>query len=507
MSTFRMLTAARTRRACPAVAGPLHHELRAWRVLPAVVAGALILTAVLMVAGPGWAAAQTAPPPQPTRSSEVDRLENSAEIVFLNATRLSVDIYVNYEAQATVSDPKPLIGDFANGDELNPTVFRAEGTPARPYGMYTFEVRPKGMPGAPLMAAASVMLEQTRSFSAVFHETPGGGHSFSIYENDLSPSANARLTVRNTTTQTVTWQLRPNGEVPDVPPDERSGILAPGEWQTASDITDNDYVIEFFAGGERIGMFPDLDLAIEKLFIVYLIGDPQPTADEQLLQRPVAFEELEVDPGDPVPDTITAPAPPLSTTDQNAPVEFSCPAVSVWETNSRNTEVTAVDPDGFITNLSLDIVEPPVGGIEVRSQSLRLSEAIGDPARARVRFKDDIPDGVYQVWIAANRGGSGHQARCAIELTVRQITIQRLLNQLRQFRQSGDIADDVGENLRLMLIVAREYQEDGQTAAVCSQLTAVLNQIGAEKGKKISDLAADSMAAEVKALRVDLACD
>ena len=505
MSTFRMLTVARTRRPRLGVAGPQHHDARAWRVHPAVAAGALVLTVARMIAGPGRAAA-AAPPPEVALSSEVDRLENASEIAVLNATRLSVDVYVNYESQATVSDPKPLIGDFANGDELNPTVFQVNGTPARPYGMYTFEVRPKGMPGAPLLGAASVMLEQTRSFSAVFHETPDGGHSFSIYENDLSPSANARLTVRNTTTQTVTWQIRPNGEVPDVPPDERSGLLAPGEWQLAADVTDNDYVIEFFAGGERIGMFPDLDLAIEKHFIVYLIGDPQPTADEQLLQRPVAFEELEVDPTDPVPDTITAPAPALSTTDQNAPVEFSCPAVTVWETNARSTEVTAVDPDGFITNLSLDIVEPPVGGIEVRSQSLRLSEAIGDPARARVRFKDDIPDGIYKVWIAANRGGSGHQARCAIDLTVRQITIQRLLNQVRQFRESGDIADDVGENLRLMLIVAREYQEDGQTAAVCSQLTAVLNQIGAEKGKKVSDHAADSLAAEVKALRTDLAC-
>jgi hypothetical protein len=498
MSTFRTLAAARTRRPLLATAAPSQRLLSL-----TTGTAALILAAALLLPGTGRAAP---PPPDVMLSSEVERLANASEIAVLNATRLSVDVYVNYESQPTVSDPKPLIGDFANGDELTPTVFQVNGTPARPYGMYTFEVRPKGSPGAPLLAAASVMLEQTRSFSAVFHEAPDGTHSFSIYENDLSPSANARLTVRNTTKQAVTWQIRPNGEVPDVPPDERAGLLAPGEWQTAADVTDNDYVIEFFAGGERIGMFPDLDLAIEKSFIVYLIGDPQPTADEQLLQRPVAFEELEVDAGDPVADTITAAAPPLSTTDQNAPVQFDCPAVTVWETNARTTEITAVDPDGFITNLSIDIVEPPAGGIQVLSQSLRPSEAIGDPARARVRFKDDIPDGIYKVWIAANRGSSGHQARCAIDLTVRQITIQRLLNQVRQFRESGDIADDVGENLRLMLIVAREYQEDGQTGAVCSQLKNVLNQIGAEKGKKISDRAADALAAEVKALMSDLAC-
>jgi hypothetical protein len=439
-------------------------------------------------------------------ASETERLESSSEILVVNATGLSVDVYVNYETQPTVSDPKPLIGEFANGDELNSTVLAVNGTTARPYGVYTFSVRPKGQPDAELLGAASVVLEQGRSFAGVFHEAPGGGHQFSIYESDLSPAANARLTVRNTTSERASWRIAPNGEAPQIPPDERSGTLGPGEWQIARDVTDNDYVIEFFVGGERVGMYPDLDLAAAKNFVVYLIGQPQPTDDEVLLQRPVAFEELEVEPGEPEPDVVTPAAPPLSVTDTNAPIEFSCPAVSVWETNTRGSAITALDPDGLVTNLSIDSVDPHVGGIEIRSQSLSPSTAIGEPASARVRFKGDIPSGSYQVRIAANRGSLAQQAGCAMQLTVRPITIQRLLGQVRRYRESGDIEDRVGENLRLMLVSARRWLNDGYIDQACLDLRRVITQIGSEKGKAISDVAADALAGETKALSADLGC-
>jgi hypothetical protein len=438
-------------------------------------------------------------------AGETDRLDNSSEIFVLNATGLSVDVYVNYESQPTVSDPKPLVGTFANTDELNPNVFVVQGTLARPYGVYTFSARPKGDPGAGVLAAASIALEQGRSFAGVFHEA-GGGYQFSIYENDLTPTTSARLTVRNTTTQTVSWRIAPNGEAPQIPPDERSGTLAPGEWQIARGVIDNDYRIEFLAGGERIAMFPDLDLAAAKSFNVYLIGDPAPTADENLLLRPIAFEELEVDPGAPEQPVVSAAAPPLSVSDANAPIEFSCGTVTAWETNARSKQISAVDPDGFVNSLAIDSVEPHVGGIEIAGGAFSPSPGIAEPASATVTFTGEIPDGVYTIWIAANRGSSAQQARCALELTVKPITIHRLLNLLAQYRASGDVEDGVGENLRLMLVSARRNLNNGRVAQACADLTRVLTQIGAEKGKAITDIAADDLTAETKALAADLGC-
>jgi hypothetical protein len=129
---------------------------------------------------------------------ETERLTHSSEIYVLNATALSVDVFVNYEDQPTISDPKPLVGDDAHGDELTPTMFVVDGTHTRPYGAYTFSVRAKGDAHGEVLAAASIALEQGRSFSGVLHPRPHGGHEFSIYENDLTDGSNARLTVRHT---------------------------------------------------------------------------------------------------------------------------------------------------------------------------------------------------------------------------------------------------------------------------------------------------------------------
>ena len=437
---------------------------------------------------------------------ETKRLDNSAEIFLLNATSLSVDIYVNYQRQPTISDPRALVSDDASGDEMTPNVFVVQGTAARPYGTYTFSVRPKGDPDAAVLAAASIGLEQGHSFAGVFHPAVGGGYRLSIYENELWPSVNGRLTVRNTTTQTVSWRIMPNGEAPLIPPDERSGTLPPGQWQTARDITDNDYVIEYFVDGRRVGWFPDLDLAAAKTFNVYMLGELVPTTDGDLLQRPVAFEELEFDPGERDPHIVTEPAPPLSTTDSNAPVEFSCEPLTLWETDPGAATVSARDPDGVVTNLSIDSIEPPVGGIHILDGAMVPSPGIGLPAAARIDVKDDIPDGIYTVQIAASRGSSAQQAVCALQLTVKPITIARLLDHVAAYRASGDIEEALGEDLRLTLRQAEMYLDADHVDDACVELERVLNMIGADKGKEISDTAADDLAAEAKALWTDLGC-
>ena len=440
------------------------------------------------------------------QARETERLDTSAEIFIVNATPLSVDVYVNYESQPTVSDPKPLVSNDAAGDELTPDVFAVQGTVARPYGAYTFQVRAKGDPTAEVLAAASIDLQQGHSFAGVFHPGPGGGYRFSIYENELSPSVNGRMTVRNTTTETVSWRIFPNGEAPHIPPDERSGMLGPGEWQTARDIVDNDYVIEYFVDGERVGWFPDLDLAAAKTFNVYILGDLQPTSSGDLLQRPVAFEELEFDPGPRDDRVITAPAPPLSTSDANAPVQFTCEPLAIWETDAATAAITARGPDGVVTSLAVDQVDPPAGGIAILDGAFTPSAAIGEPATAELSVKGDLPDGVYTIWIAANRGSSGQHARCGLELTVRPITIDRLLGQVEAYRGSGDIQPALAAALRLTLLSAQSYLAEGRTADACTNLERVLSLIGAERGKAITDAAADDVAAETTALHADLGC-
>ena len=444
-------------------------------------------------------------------ASETDRLERSSEIFILNATARPVDVYVNYERSPTISDPKPLVGEFANKDELSPTVFVVDGTPSRPYGTYTFTVRPKGSPDGEILASASIALEQGRSFTGAFQPRAGGGHRLAIYENDLSPASSARLTVRNASGRPVTWRIAPNGEAPHVPRDERTGALADGDWQIARDMVDNDYRIEFFVDGRLAATHPDIDIAVGKNHVVWVMGnvvteDPGPGADKDILQRPVVYEELEFDPGPADPRIVSAPAPPLSSADDNAPVEFSCEPVEIWETTETSTSISAVDPDGMVTNLSIDGVEPKMGGIEIASDSVRPSPAIGEPASAVVRFKGDIPAGEYVVSVAANRGSLAHQAVCAMHVTVRPVTAARLGDEVQRYEAARDIAPPVADALDVTLRAARRHLADGDVEGVCHARKEFESQIGSEKGKAVSDVATDRLTAQAKAFGSRFGC-
>ena len=436
---------------------------------------------------------------------ETKRLDTSSELFVLNATGLPIDVYVNHEINPSISDPKPLVGEFVNDDELVPTVFVVDDTTSRPYGAYTFSVRVKGNPAGEVLAAASIVLAQGHSFSGVFHPRPAGGYVFSIYENDLSDGSEARLTVRHTATRPVAWELHPNGD-PRNPPDHRSGSLASGEWQIARNVVDNAYLIECFADGERVARYDDLRLAVGKNIIVYLIGDLLPTVDQERLKRPVAYQELEFDPGAPAETVTTAPAPPLSTSDSNAAIDFTCDAIELWQTNAATAPVSAVDPDGVVTNLSIDRVDPPVGGIDILGGAVTAAPAIGEPATAEVTIKNDVPAGVHRVWIVANRGSAGHQATGALVVTVKPITIDRLQALVDQFQASGEIDDPVADTLRALLAQAQQDLEAGDLGRTCAELKDFLGVLGSEKGKGVAQAAHDQLERETKALRTDLGC-
>lgn len=437
---------------------------------------------------------------------ETERLFNSAEIYFINATARTVDVYANYLAQPTISDPKPLILSPTR-DDLDPPVLVVKDDYSSPFGVYTFSIRLKGDIGGEVLAAVSINLQRTHSYSAVFHELEPGDFQLSVYENDLTDGALARMMVIHAAMpEEITWQLRPNGEDPRIPPDERSGTLRQGEWQTAANIIDNDYIIEIFVDDQLVARNSDLDLAKEKTFVVIVYGDPQPATNEELLLRPMTYLELEFDPGEPEPSEISSPTPPLSISDTNAPVAFMCEPIEVWQTNESSTIVTATDPDGVVRNLSIDLVEPHVGGIDILGGNFTPSLAIGRPATAEVTLKADIPHGIYTIVIGANRGTFAQQATCSFEVLVMPITIDRLRAVVDGYRQSVDIELDMADALLALLDGAEEHLRAGNTQQGCQYLKDILTLIGAEKGKAVSDVAHDHVERETKALRGDLGC-
>jgi len=438
--------------------------------------------------------------------TETERLFTSAEIYFINATARHIDVYVNYLMEPSITDPKPLI-ESPTKDDLDPPVFVVKDDFATPYGVYTFSVRLKGDIGGQVLAEASIDLQRTHSYSAVFHELDPGDFQLSIYENDLTDGSLARLSIIHAAQPAeITWQLRPNGEDPRIPPDERTGTLQRGESQTATNIIDNDYFIEFFVDGELVARNPDLDLAGEKTFVAILYGNPSPASNDQLLLRPMTYLELEFDPGDPEPSEISAPGPPLSASDENIPIEFICEPIEIWQTNEATTSVTASDPDGMVNNLSIDSVEPQAGGIDILGGAFRPSLAIGRPASVVVTFKSDIPHGIYTIVIGANRGTLAHQDSCSFELAVKPITIVRLRSVVDGYRLSADIELDMADALMALLDGAEVHLRDGNTEQACQYLKDVLTLIGAEKGKAVGDAAHDHVERETKALRADLGC-
>lgn len=438
--------------------------------------------------------------------AETERLSVSSEIFIINATAQSIDVYINFLPQPSISDPKPLALSPTK-DEFNAAVFVAKDDFATPYGVYTFSVRTKGDPGSAVLGEASIDMQRGRSYTGVFHELEPGAFRFSIYENDLSDGALARLTVIHAArAPEISWEIRPNGEDPRIPPDVRAGTLRRGEWQIARNITDNDYVIDFTVGGELVARNPDLDLARAKNFVVILFGDPPPASDAQRLLRPMVYQELEFDAGPAEASEVTPPAPPLSASDRNAPVTFRCEPLSIWETNAATAAVSASDPDGMVVDLSLAGVVPKVDGVQLVGASFRPSIAIGEPASASLAIGSDVPHGVYSVSIAANRGSHAHQARCELTLTVRPITVARLREVTARHGQSGDIDAERVDALDGLLAGAQRDLEAGDRVAACESLKDVLTLIGSHKGKAVSDRAHDHLERETKALRRDLQC-
>ena len=426
----------------------------------------------------------------------VETPTDTAVVRMINATETAVDIYVNHGPSPAITDVKPL--------SIGPE-FEVKDSSDRPYGTYTFSARPKGEPGAPVIASASVAASEGRYFSAVLQQTPSGASQIAVYEEPFTPTGDAHLTVRhNAALGPVTWRIHPKDPANGIPVDTREGTLANGQWQAAIDVTENDYVLEFVSGGQVVARVADLELEHEKNRVLTLAGRPAPSDDAGVLAGYVLEEVYQVALGPVQPDEVTAPSGPLTTTDDNAPLAFSCPAVEVWQANAATAQVGAVDPDGVVGGLAIDAIVPQTGGVGIRD--VLAAAAIGEPATATIEVKSDVPAGQYAVTVVANRGTYGQQATCVMSVTVKAITIDRLRAEVNAHTAAGDIQGGTAGVLHGQLDAAEQQLAAGEHAEGCETLKTLTATIGSEKGKTISAPVAEQLEHEAKALRATLGC-
>jgi hypothetical protein len=436
-----------------------------------------------------------------TSTMTVEQPLDSAHVWFINATGRSVDIYVNHADQPALTDVKSL--------EVGPE-FKVAGKDSTPYGNYTFSARPKAaLPSVPPLAAVSIVFDRGKSFSAVLQDTPTGEQRFSVYENDFSASGgtSGRMTVRHNASQArIDWTIAPKQFKPEIPVDQRSGTLLNGQWQVATDVVQNDYRFEALVGNTVVAVHPDLELEHEKDRTVYVVGDLGPTADPNILRQHVLQQEFQLPPGPARPGQVTAPADPVRTTDENAAIEFTCEPLELWHTHAATTQVTAIDPDGVVTNLSVDRVDPEGAHIVIAGNTVTPATAIGGEARATVEVLPDVPAGAYEVAIGANDGSLGHRAICLLPVMVKPITVTRLRDQIDRYQASGDIEASVADDLRALLDQAQQHLDAGDILQACADLKDFLTLLGSEKGKAVREAAHDELVREAKAVRSDLGC-
>jgi hypothetical protein len=427
----------------------------------------------------------------------VERPVDRGEVWLVNATMGDADFYVNDHTRAAD------VAALTIGPELH-----VKGDAHSPYGVYTLSARWKGRPDTAPLAAASVQVTGGLSCDAVLHRTPDGDYRISIYENPFDPPSDGPgLIVRHVAhAGRITWRFRPKDDKPEIPVDERSGELANGQWQMATAVVQNDYWFEVLVDGVVVALHPDLELEHEKTRVIHVGGSLEPDLDQDSRSAALLEQELQIARG-PIPaPVVTAPAGPLSDTDDNQPIEMTCPPVSVWQTHAASTQVTAVDPDGRVTDLDIAAIEPDRGKISIGDHSVIPAMAIGDPATADVDLGADLPSGMYEVTIVANSEGLGARATCALAVEVRPITLARLDQVIDENAATGAIEPALSEFLLALLVEAQTELNDDDIAGACAYLKDLDAQVNNEKGKAITEAVATQLDREISALRTEMGC-
>lgn len=428
----------------------------------------------------------------------VEKPIGSAHVWLINATEEPVDVYVNYSEQPAITDLKGL--------EVG-TEFQVKGKDATPYGVYTFSARPKDRTTSDALASASIDFSEGRSFTAVLHHLPDRRHQMSVYENDFTPSDAPRMTVRhNARPEQLTWRIAPKEPKVEIPHDMREGTLSNGEWQVATHVVQNDYRFEVFMKDQLVAEHTDLELEHEKDTTVYIVGDPYPTAVTGTLGRFIIEQEFKLPRGAPPAARVTQPAPPYSTGDHNLPIAFECPPFELWQTNRASPLVSAVDPDGVITDISIAGINPNVGGISIPDHGVTPATSIGGQATARLEVLGDVPAGSYEITLVTNNKSLGQRSTCVLAGEVLPITIERLRRVTAEYEQAGEIEADVSAALMSSLERAEQSVDSGNLDQACQAMKDAAALVGAEKDKAIGVAAAEHLEREISAYRSSLEC-
>ncbi len=441
---------------------------------------------------------------------EKDMPIDKARCWLVNGIDRAVDVYVNYEPTPTIDDVKPLA--------IGP-VLTLDGTVDRPFGTYTFEAREKDDPDSPVLASASVDLDEGDSFAAVLHEMDPGNYRMSIYRNDYSPSTDARLVVRqNTAHQELDWRISQNGETPRIPDDPRSGTLQQGQWQEATDVTESDYLMEVLADGEVVTIERDLELEIETTYVCYVVGDPDPlhispehnyeeASDTGIDEgKWILIQAFEVRSGGDEKDTVSDPLEPVSVADTNRPIEFDFDPFHVYETNVRETEIGATDPDGYVTGLAIESVDPPTDDITIVDNSVDRTDVYGGETTAALRVNSDVQPDNYDVQIAANPGSLGETASCTVPVVVEPTTVARIYDLVDEYQLSDEIEQVHATELNAILDDAAQHLDADEVQKACRALKDVIDHTDNYKDKGVSETALNDVLPEVKAIRKRLDC-
>jgi len=447
---------------------------------------------------------------QPLEVDEKDMPLERARLWTINGTERSIDVYANYADQPLATD----IEATSIGSAID-----ISGEGDRPYGTYTLAARDAGEPDGDVLASASVPVDEGDSYSAVLHRAGEFDYQMSIYRNDYSPSQDARVVVRHCAyPETIDWGFFENGETPRIPDDPRSGTLSRGQWQEATDVTEQDYLFQVLVDGEVAAFDANYEFEVETTYVVYVVGDPEPLflPDEPPYEESqdsgidesqwLLLHAFEVFPGADQADTVTPPTEPVSTTDTNAAIEFDCEALRLYETNRLETEVRATDPDGIVTGLAIDAVDPPTDGVTVVDNSVDRAFHPGGTTTATLRVAPDVPPDRYEVRVIANPESLAQSATCTIPVVVDPIPVARLYDLVDRYQLSGDIDQGIATDLNVLLDDAAAHVAADKTSQGCAALKDVVTLLGDNKDVGVSETAHDDLQTETEALRTRLDC-
>jgi hypothetical protein len=303
----------------------------------------------------------------------------------------------------------------------------------------------------------------------------------------------------------IDWALSPRrGTDITIPSDPRMGRLTRGQWQQAREVIENDYRLEARVQGRATAVLAQLHLGHECLTVAHYVGrSPAERRARGAAASAWLIQQLRVPAGVPDQAGVTVPDKPASDTNSDRRIIFCAPPLQVIRTTGASAVVEARDPDGRVVDLSIDRVDPDPGGITLPAELVVPSPAIGVPALGTLKIAADVPDGHYQVRVRANPADAlAESATFTVPLTVRPVTLRRLLRRVERLHADGAMAAGTACDLRRLLNVAADALKAGDRNGLVGPLARAAALIEAERGRGITPGTARELARELAAFRL-----